>query len=74
MVSALIMPRSATMHTRPMAKRRRRLNHRHQGGDIGGVSRPHFRTDWPAIAVDQYGEDHLAQIGAMIFAVTVLAD
>ena len=74
MVSALIMPRSATTQTRPMAKRRRsRSITGIRRRDVGGVAGPHLRADRPAVAVDQHGEDHLPQVGPMVLAVAVLA-
>ena len=75
MVSALIMPRSATTQTRPMAKRRRsRSITGTRAGDIGGVAGPHLRAHRASVAVDQNGEDHLTQVGPMVLAVAVLSD
>jgi hypothetical protein len=60
MVSALIMPRSATTHTRAMSNR-----------DHG---RPvHLRAHWSPVAVKQHGEDHLPQVRAVVLPVAVLA-
>src|SRR5512132_380967 len=73
-VSALIMPRSATTHTRAMAKRRRiRSITGISVVTLGGVARPHLRAHWPPIAIEQHGEDHLPQVRTMILAVAVLA-
>jgi hypothetical protein len=32
-----------------------------EGAGIGGVARPHLRTDWPIVAVDQDRKDHLPE-------------
>ena len=50
------------------------IDHRHQGGHIGGVAWPHLRAHRASIAVDQHGEDHLTQIGPVVLAVTMLSD
>ena len=64
-VSALIRPRSATTHTRAMAKRRAQpLDHREECGDVGGVARPHFRAH-RSLAVDQ-PQGHLPKVRPMI--------
>src|SRR5205807_1916099 len=73
-VSALIMPRSATTHTRAMAKRSRSrsitgIQCRH----VRGVARPHLRAYRPPIAIEQHGENHLPQVRTMILAVAALA-
>lgn len=48
--------------------------HRYQRGDVGGVARPHFAANRPAILVNDDAEDHLMQIRPEIFAMTVVAD
>src|SRR5208283_1721115 len=55
-VSALIMPRSATMQTRLMRKRRRRRC-------FPATSLSACR---PAVAVDEHSQDHLIEIGPMV--------
>ena len=49
------------------------VDDRDEGGNIGGVARPHLRAHRPAIAVDHYRQDHLAKIGPVILAVAVTA-
>ena len=73
MVAAQIMPRSATMQTRPMAKRaRRRMMNRQEHAHVGGVAGPHLRAHRPARGVDHHADDHLHQVGAVILGVAAL--
>ena len=75
MVSALIMPRSATTQIRPIAKRRRsRSITGIRVVTSASVARPHLGAHWPSVAVDQDREDHLAEVRAMVLAVAVAAD
>ena len=76
MVSALIMPRSATTHTRAISKRRSAgLAERSpdQRRHVGGIARPHLRAHRMSVAVRLHGENHLPQVRAMVLAVAVLA-
>jgi hypothetical protein len=50
-VSTLIMPRSATMQMRSIAKRFWSRSTTGSNGDIGGIAGPHLRTDRTAVAV-----------------------
>ena len=75
MVSALIMPRSATTQTRPMAKRRRSRSITGISVVTSAVLPGHIseQTGRPSPSM-QHGEDHLTQVRAMILAVAVLAE
>jgi hypothetical protein len=65
-ISALIMPRSATTQTRAMRKRRCNRS-------ITGMRLPTsavfpgyvLSADRPAVAIDEHGEDHLVQVRPM---------
>jgi len=35
------------------------VNHRNETAGVGGVAGPHLRANWPSVAVEQDGEDHL---------------
>ena len=37
-----------------------------EDADVGGVSRPHLRADGAAVAVEENGQDHLAEVGPMV--------
>src|SRR5512135_727157 len=41
--------------------------------DIGGVARPQFAADRPPLAVEHGPDDHLVQVGPMVFAEASLA-
>lgn len=46
------------------------VDNRDQHADIGGVARPHFRTDRPALAIDDDADDHLVEVGTVILRMT----
>src|SRR5215471_6287148 len=73
-VSALIMPRSATMHTRNGKAAAQAINDRDERCHIGGVARPHLRAHGMAIPIDDDRKDHLAKIRALILAEAVAAE
>ena len=50
------------------------VDDRQQPGDIGGIARPHLRTDRTAVAVEQLGNEHLAKIGPVVLRVAVPAE
>ena len=50
------------------------LDHRQQGGDVGGVTGPQLGTNRPPAAVDDDGEHDLLQIRAVVLRVAVLAE
>ena len=49
------------------------VHHRNEAPRVRRVARPHLRADRPAIAVEQHGEDHLAQVRPMILGIAVPA-
>ena len=50
------------------------IDHRDQGGDIGGIAGPHLRADRPSVLVDDDADDHLVQLRAVILGVAALAE
>ena len=46
-------------------------DHRYQGCHVGRIARPHLAADRSSGLVDDDAEDHLMQIGAAIFGMTV---
>src|SRR6516225_5039197 len=74
MVSALIMPRSATTQTRPMAKRRRSRSTTGIKLVTSAVSPGHIseHTGRPSPSITT-AEDHLLEVGAVILAIAVSA-
>src|SRR5580692_724669 len=73
MVSALIIPRSATMQTRPMEKRWRRRSTTGTRLPVSAVLPGHISVH-TAIALEQHGENHLAQVRPMILGIAVPAE
>ena len=47
------------------------VDDRQQNGGIGGVARQHLGADRPAVAVNDDGQDHLLQVGAMVLGVAI---
>ena len=75
MASALIMPRSATTQTRPIAKRLRSRSITGTNAVLSAVLPGHIseHTGRPSPSISTR-EDHLPPIGPMILAVAVLPD
>src|SRR5215207_10201132 len=73
-VSAQIMPRSATTQTRPMPKRRRRRSMTGTSTLTSAVLPGHIsEQNRPACGVDHHAYDHLHQVGAVVLGVAPLA-
>ena len=69
------MPRSATTQTRPMRKRGAQpVDHRDKRGDVGGVARPHLRTDRPPLLIDDDADDHLVQLRPVVLGMAALTE
>jgi hypothetical protein len=49
------------------------FNDRHQGGDVGGIARPHLAADRVALHVQGQTHHHLAQVGPMVLVVAPFA-
>ena len=47
------------------------VDNRQQHRDVGGVARQHLGADWPPLAIDDDGQDHLLQIRPMVLRVAV---
>src|SRR5262249_53328456 len=74
MVSALIMPRSATTHTRAMSKRRRSRSITGTSVVTSAVLPGHISgAHRPPVASEQHREHHLPQVRPMVLAVAVPA-
>src|SRR3954469_7829745 len=73
MVSAQIMPRSATTQTWPMAKRLRRRSITGTSTRTSAVLPGHI-SEHPAPGIDHHAHDHLHQVGAVVLRVAALAE
>ena len=49
-------------------------DHRYQGCHVGGIARPHLATDRPPGLIDDDAKNHLMQIWAGVFGMTVAAE
>src|SRR5512143_2190688 len=58
-------------HPEPTAQA---IHHGDQRGHIGGVARPQFAADRPALTIEHRPDDHLVEVGPMVLAEAALAD
>ena len=49
-------------------------DHRDQRGHVSCIARPHLAADGSTVLVDDDAEDHLMQIGASVFGMTIAAE
>jgi len=48
------------------------IHHRYQGGDVGGVARPHLAAHWAPLTIEHQPRHHLLQIRPVVLAFPVL--
>jgi len=57
-----------------MEARAQAVDHRRRRRDVGGIAGPHFRADRPSVAVNDEAEDHLVEVGPIIFGIAALPE
>jgi hypothetical protein len=74
MVSALIMPRSATHQAHPLDSETsaQPFGNRNQGLHVGGIARPQLAGDRTSLPVEHRADHQLLEIRALILAVAAL--